>query len=391
MGVYEELGVRKVINCLGEGTIIGGSRVDPSVMEAMAEAARSFCHLTELNDRAGEVIAEITGAEAGMVTSGAASSMMMAAAACMMRGTDLEEVDIHFDMENYPYEHDEWQRLMWRLPDTEGLRHEFVAQRCHRNPYLYDFRIPGGRLVWVCGEGGCSAEEIEDAINERTAAVVHLYQYDERGLGAPLEEVLEAAHGHGVPVIVDDASGCPPRSKLTLFPRMGVDLACVSGGKAIKGPNDTGLLFGRRDLIRLARLQYSPHRGVGRPCKVDRTQVIGLVTALRLYVDQDEGEEFRRWDAKVRRLMDALRDAPNVRRAERVVDHASPNVKLTIDEEGLGMTAKEVHRELMRGDPRVVCGPMDWDTEGVVLICVRELADDEEEVVVERLREVLSR
>jgi len=391
MDIYEEIGVRKVINCLGEGTLVGGSKVDPSVMEAMAEAARSFCHLTELNDRAGEIIAEITEAEAGMVTSGAAASMMIAAAACMMKGTDLEKVDIHFDMENYPYEYNEWQRLMWQLPDRGDLRYEFITQRCHRNPYVNNFTIPGGKIVWVGDEEECSPEDIEEAINEKTAAVVHLYQYDEQGRGVPLEDVLELAHRYEMPVIVDDASGCPPRSKLKRFPKMGVDLACISGGKAIKGPNDTGLLFGRRDLIRLARLQYSPHRGIGRPCKVDRTSIIGLITALKLYVSQDEEEEFKRWDAKVERLMDALCDVPNLKSVERVVVHASPNVKLTIDEEGLGMTAKEVHQTLVRGNPRIICGPLNWDTKGIVMLCVRELADEEEKIVVERLKEILSK
>jgi len=178
-------------------------------MEAMKEAAKSFCHLTELNDRVGERIAEIIGAEAGMVTSGAAASMMAAAAACMMKGTDVEEIDIHFDMENYPYEYDEWQRLMWRLPDTRGLRHEFIMQRCHRNPYLNSFTIPGDKLVWVGSEDQCSPEDIENAINEKTVAVVHLYQYDALRRGVLLEDLLGTARRHGVPVIVDDASGCP--------------------------------------------------------------------------------------------------------------------------------------------------------------------------------------
>ena len=167
--VYEELGVRKVINCMGEVTLIGGSRVDPSVMDAMIEASRSFCHLTELNDRASEIISDITGAEAGMITSGAAASMMIAAAACMMKDTDLENIDIHYDMENYPYENSEWQEIMWQLPCTKNLKDEFIAQKSHSNPYINNFTIPGGKIVWI-GEGNnCSKEDIEKAITGKTA------------------------------------------------------------------------------------------------------------------------------------------------------------------------------------------------------------------------------
>jgi len=391
MDVYEKLGLRKVINCIGEATLIGGSRVDAKVMEAMAEASTRFCHMTELNDKAGEIIADVTGAEAGMVTSGAAASMMIAAAACMMKGTELEEIDIHYGLENYTYEFDKWQQLMWRLPETGMLKNEFILQRCHRNPYLYNFKIPGGKLVLVGEDETCSLDDVKEAISAKTAAVAHLYQYDDLKSGVKLEDVLEMAHRHLVPVIVDDAAGCPPRSKLTKFPEMGVDLTCISGGKAIKGPNDTGLLFGREDLIRLARLQYSPHRGVGRPCKVDRTQIIGLITALQNYMSQDEEEEFNRWNAQVGRLMEGLQDMTFVKKIERVVEYASPNVKITVDEDGLGMTAKEIHQELARGDPSIYCGPLNWDVEGVILLCVRELAEEEEKIVIDRISEILSR
>jgi L-seryl-tRNA(Ser) seleniumtransferase len=334
------------------------------------------------------IISEITGAEDAMVTSGAASSMMIAAAACIMKDTALENIDIHYDMENYPYEHRKWQETMWQLPDTQGLKDEFITQRSHSNPYLNNFTIPGGKLVWIGKEKECSKNDLEDAINKKTAAVVHLYNYEQNGL--PLKDVLNISHKAGIPVIVDDASGCPPRSKLRMFPAMGVDLTCMSGGKAVKGPNNTGLLFGRKDLIKLARLQFSPHRGIGRPCKVDRTSIIGLVKALKLYVSQDEEWEFRLWDDKVNRLINALKNAPNIKKVERFIEHASPNVRIVIDEKSMGVTAREVRRELMRGNPRILCGPRNWETSEVITLCVRELADHEEKIVIDRLLEIFS-
>lgn len=388
MDVYQELGVRKTINCMGEVTLIGGSRVDPSVREAMVEASRSFCHMTELNDKASLIISEITGSEDAMVTSGAASSMMIAAAACIMKDTGLENIDIHYDMENYPYEGRKWQETMWQLPNTQGLKDEFITQRSHSNPYLNNFTIPGGKLVWIGKENECSKKELEDAINKKTAAVVHLYNYEQKGL--PLKDVLNISHEAGIPVIVDDASGCPPRSKLRKFPAMGVDLTCMSGGKGIKGPNNTGLLFGRKDLIKLARLQFSPHRGIGRPCKVDRTSIIGLIKALKLYISQDEEWEFELWDDKVNRLINALNNAPNIKKIERFIERASPNVRIVIDEKSIGVTAKEVRRELMRGNPRILCGPHNWETSEVIILCVRELADHEEKIVIDRLLEIFS-
>jgi L-seryl-tRNA(Ser) seleniumtransferase len=165
----------------------------------------------------------------------------------------------------------------------------------------------------------------------------------------------------------------------------------LSGGKGIKGPNDTGLLFGRKDLIYLARLQFSPHRGVGRPCKVDRTSIIGLLTALELYAKQDEEKEFKQWDQKVARLIDDFKGTPNVMKIERVIQHASPNVKLIIDESKLGLTAKEVRQRLMRGNPRILCGPQNWNNKDEILICVRELADNEEHIVVNKLKEILTK
>lgn len=392
MDVYEKLGVHKVINCMGEVTIIGGTRVDPRVMEAMTEASKSFCHMTELNDRVGERVAEITGAEAGMVTSGSAASMMIAGAACIMKGTDLEKINIHYGMENYPYEYDEWQRLMWKLPDTEGLKNEFITQKCHANPYVNNFSLTGGKLIWVGNDEKCTLDDIEKAINKKTAAIVHLYTYDlaQPRRGIPIEDVVKVAHKNGVPVILDIASECPPRSNIWKFPKMGVDLTCVSGGKGIKGPNDTGLLFGRKDLIYLARLQFSPHRGIGRPCKVDRTSIIGLLTALELYIKQDEEAEFKQWDEKVNRLINAFKGTPNVKKIERVIQHSSPNVKLTIDEIKLGLTAKEVRQKLMKGNPRILCGPQNWNTKDEIFICVRELANSEEHFVVNKLKEVLT-
>ena len=386
--VYEEMGVRKVLNCMGEVTIIGGSRVDPSVMDAMTQASRSFCHMTELNDRASEIISDITKSEAGMITSGASASMMIAAAACMMKGTGLEDIDIHYDMENYPYEHSEWQKIMWQLPDTENLKDEFITQKSHTNPYINNFTLPGGKIIWVGVKNQCSKEELEKAITPKTAAIVHLYRYDQAGLS--LEDVIAVAHSKDIPVIVDDASGCPPRAKLTKFPEMGVDLTCISGGKGIKGPNDAGLLFGKEDLIKIARLQYSPHRGVGRPCKVDRTTIVGLLKALQLYVSQDEEWEFNLWDYKVKRIISGLQNASNVKKIERFIAHASPNVRIIIDEDSIGKTAKEVKRELMKGNPRILCGPSNWDTKEEITICVRELSDDEEQIVIKKILKTLS-
>lgn len=238
--IYERLGVRTIINAAGPTTRLSGSILPEEVAEAMREASQFCVDIAELQAWAGGVIAEITGAEAGYVTSGAAAGQMLGIAACVT-GLDPGKMN--------------------RLPDTEGMVNEVIMPRSHRNFYDHAIRSVGVRLIEVgiadrfsgAGVRDTEAWEIADAITDRTAAVA--YVANAHAL-PPLPEVVAAAHERGVPVVVDAAGQLPPASNLTRFISEGADLVCFSGGKTIRGPQSSGILCGRRDLISSAALQH---------------------------------------------------------------------------------------------------------------------------------------
>ncbi len=382
MGVYEELGVRKVINASGTMTHLGGSIPDPRVMEAMKEASQSFVIMMELLEKAGEVVAEATGAEAGMVTSGSSAAMVLGAAACIMRGSGLEGFDVQ-PVERLNLDGD-WRDLMQRLPEASWTRHEFIIQKAHRNAYDHAYNVAGGKLVVVGTSESCSPEELEAAINERTAAIAFTARTED--VGVPLRRVVEIAGRHGVPVVVDAAAELPPRYNLRKYIAEGADLVVYSGGKHIAGPNDTGILCGRRDLIKLATLQAAPYRGIGRGMKVDRTQIVGFITALRLWLDKDEEAEFEGWREKARWIAEALKDAHRVSGSEVVVDGRMRYVhaQITIEEDDL--TAADVVFNLRKGNPSIWVNHLASNKIGIDTSLIR---DGEEKVVVSTLKKVL--
>ena len=238
--VYAKLGVRPVIHGAGTTTRYGGSLMRPETIEAMREAAQVLVNLDELNEAAGAAIARMLGAEAALVTAGSTAGLVLQAAACISGDNPAH---------------------IARLPDVTGLRDEFIIQRAHRFSYDQAYRVPGGVLVEIGLGRRTMAWELEHAIGERTAGVIHLVS----PLTSPpgvlgFEEVCRIAHARGVPVLVDAASMIPPRDNLFRYLRGGADLVIFSGGKGIRGPQSTGILAGRRDLIRAATLNATRTR-----------------------------------------------------------------------------------------------------------------------------------
>jgi len=395
MGVYEDLGVRPVINASGTLTRLGGSRMAPEVLAAMAEAAASFVHIDELQQQAGRVIAEITGAEAGYVVAGAAAGLTLGIAACVA-GLDVSKMD--------------------RLPDTTGMKNEVVVQRGHRNAYDHAIRAAGVTLVEVGylgypGAGGTYAWQIEEAINERTAAVACPI-LDTPGT-VPLREVCEIAHAKGVPVIVDAAAELPPRSNLRRFIEEGADLVTFSGGKAIGGPQASGILAGRRDLIASVALQHQdmdvrpetwskrwmiadgtlkgvPHQGFGRGMKVGREEIVGLITALKIYAAGSDEEDLKRWNALLDIVEPHVRDLRGVT-VKRYIPPRKPLpvLHVDLDQEALGLTAYEAANRLLAGEPAIAIGES-YAEFGRLTVNPHGLTEDEAEIVGRRLGEVLT-
>lgn len=377
MGIYEDLGVRRVINASGTLTRVGGSRMSGAVLEAMAEAASSFVYIDELQDRAGSLIASVTGAEAGYVTGGAASAVLLGTAACVA-GLDVARMAL--------------------LPDTTGMRDEVIVQRAHRNPYDHAVRAVGVRLVEVApGVAADAADALEAALTGRTAAIYHLAS--DRPEALPLATVTSIARRHGIPVIVDAAAALPPRANLRRFIDQGADLVAFSGGKSICGPQGTGILAGRRDLIDSVALQHQdmdvhletwsrrawvedgrigtvPGQGLGRPMKVSREDIVGLMTALRIYADGDDALDVRRWDERLAPVSRAFEGVAGVT-VERTWSVASPvpRLRLAIDARILGVTATSIAATAARLDPPIVVGEADL-AQGALVIDPRGLDDD---------------
>jgi len=388
---YEKIGLRRVINAATCLTRLGGSKALPEVFDAMVDASKSFVQIPELQAWAGSKIAEATGAEAGLPTAGANNALMLAAAACMMKGTKLEEHD--------PLEPETWSRLILKLPaHTNGLRTGFIVQKNDRNIYDHAVECAGGRLVEAGTEDGTTEEELHEAFDpERTAAYYYTVRSAKNSL--PLETVVRVAHGHGVPVIVDAAAELPPRMKLTQYIEAGADLVIFSGGKHLGGPNNSGILAGRKDLIKLAHLQAYPFHGVGRASKMSRETIVGFVKALELYLEKDEEGYYNRWKEVAESMARRLGDIPGV---ETGVTHhktmeeeapMAPLCYLELDEEAAGMSGRDLVRKLRDGDPSIEVlydpGFLLEKSEGKVTINPQYMLEGDADIVVSRITEIL--
>ena len=389
---FGKYGIRRVINAATCSTKIGGSIAHSEVFKAMEDASKAFVKIPELQQWAGKILAEATGGEAGLPTAGAGNAIVLAAAACIMRGTELEEYD--------PLEKETWTHLIQKLPlHTEGLRIEFIVQKSNRNMYDHNVECAGGRLVEVGTDAGTIEEELYNAYNpEKTAAYYFTVRRSYKCL--PLETMIRIAHQYGVPVIVDVAAELPPKKNLTRYFSVGVDLVIYSGGKFIAGPNNSGILVGRKDLIKLAHLQAYPFHGIGRAAKMSRETIVGLITALKKYLELDEASLFENWEKKAIWMVEQLKSIPEVEVGldyMSTVEEGEPMVPLCyvkIDEKAFGMDGKELSAKLKEGNPRIEA-PYEPDYlleeyRGKLTLNPQYLLEGDEYIVIERVKKILS-
>ena len=365
MSIYREFGLEPIINASGSVTRLGGAPMPTAVLDAFRSAASETVSLEQLQDVASERIAAITLTESALVTAGSAAASTLGAAA-ILTGHDPGRME--------------------QLPHCDGFPHEFLIAREQRNGYDHAIRAAGARLVEVgfneivsnAGVRRTEAWEYEAAINGNTAGIAFALAGDSR---PPLEEVVEVAHRHQLPVLVDAAGELPPRSNLTAIARTGADLICFSGGKAIRGPQSTGILCGRRDLISAAalqmldmddhpelwdppsslidrsKLQGMPRHGIGRALKVSKEEIAALLVALELFASGAYDAEHARFAANLETIVAALADSPVECSVSRPKPEGGwPVLEIAIDEEKLGRTAFEVCRRLRAGSPRVYAG-----------------------------------
>ena len=369
MDIYDELGVRKVINGLATVTILGGSLMPPEVVNAMAEAARHFVNIDELQDKVGRKIAEWTYNEAAYVSCGAAAGLVLSTAACIA-GTD--------------------PALRERLPFTDGLKNEIIVHRRGRVGYDFAIRQAGGKLVEIGTDQGAVPADLEAAINERTAAVFVFYRHLGMEGHIPLREQIEIAHRHGVPVLVDAAAQLPPVENLWWFTRdQGVDLAIFSGGKGLCGPQSSGLILGRRDLIEACAFNACPRAFIGRPMKAGKEEIIGLMTAVRWYLDLDHPALLQSYEDQVNWVIAAAQQHPHLSARRSFPSEAGqpmPRAEIILDEAASGLTRDELLSRLMQGEPAIAlaaAGP------GGVFLNPQTLCPGEEKIIVERILAIL--
>ena len=370
IGVYERLGVRRVINAWGVATELGGWGQSERVTQAMEEANRGTVEMQELLRKSGDFIADLLGVEAAFVTSGGAAAQALSVAACMA-GTDPDRIA--------------------QLPDTTGMKNEVVIQK--RNRYMFDrcYTLTGSEPRTEAGDDdGTTEDDLDAAIGPNTAAVAYYIQPPIDDAIVSLEDTVALARSRGVTALADACSQIYP---LDYFRRCAQSADLVTfGAKYMGAPHSAGFVCGKRDLIDAVSAQsfvtyhYDGGRAVGRAMKIDRHEIIGVVTAIEDWFTMDHEERILEYEARFAVIDDALGDVDGVSTRRIEVPHYVPYMMLVdVDESVAGNTAEQVRVELDNGSPRIWVGAED----GSLRVVVNCMSDEETAVVAERLREAL--
>ncbi len=373
-GAYEKLGIRPLINARGTYTYVGGSLELPEVRRAVEAASHQFVDMFELQHAAGRRLAEISGAEFGMVTSGAAAAMATAVAATIA-GTDPNKI--------------------WQLPDTTGLKDQ-VVMLGGRNAFDSALRLAGGKLVIAPTQA-----DLAGALNAKTTLVYTTWR-DER-----VQEALKVTKAAGVPLLVDASSAVPPFENFTKFAKWGVDLYAISGGKGLGGPQCSGLLLGRKDLIEAGMANSAPWEGaVCRSMKVGKEEIMGILAAVEYWAKADLNALNKEWQGRVERVAKLAETVPGVTTSIEIPVGSNSYPTLTVhwDEAAFGMTVAECVEELAAGNPRIealstlgnrsLLPPLRKSTANVVnklQVVSMTLQPGEDLIVGRRIREVLNK
>jgi uncharacterized pyridoxal phosphate-dependent enzyme len=366
---YADLGVRPVINAAATLTRLGGSRMPPEVLEAMRAGAESFVDLVELQRRVGERIAELTGNDACYISSGAAAGMAIAIAGCIA-GNDPDTIR--------------------RLPHVgSGPVPEVVVHRSHRNGYDQAARQTGASLVEIGQLSGTTTAELEAAFSPRTACVLYFAgaHYAEGAL--PLNDVVEFAHARDIPVLVDAAAQIPPIANLWRFTlEEGADAVIISGGKGLRGPQSSGLVLGRKKIIEACVPNGPPNHSVGRPMKVGKEELLGILAAVEWSLQQDEPAMLAGYEAIVKRWIERLADLAGVTLERRYPSEAGQPHSRAILRLGSGskLNRAELVAALWDANPRIAVSEVGTDA---IALNPQTLEPGEDQLVLEAIRRLL--
>jgi L-seryl-tRNA(Ser) seleniumtransferase len=368
--VGDKLGISGLVNAHSRLTRLGGSVLAPHVLEAMAWASQHYFDMNELQSKVGARLAELTRNEAAYVTSGAAAGLVLATGACIA-GTD--------------------PAIIAKLPRLgDEHKNEVVIHRFQRNHYDNNIQTAGARFVEIGSHRTTHLWELEAAIGPRTAAIVYFTGPYEGPNLLPLDTLLRVAKDRRVPVIVDAAAQIPPSENLWAFTQMGADLVVFSGGKCLGGPQNSGLVVGKRELVEACALLGCPSYAIGRPMKVGKEDMIGLLVALEFYLERGEKEQRERCEARTAALLDGLGGVPGlqVRRGfPNAKTQPLPEVIAEFDDSQLKLSRDQAVQRLAKGHPRIEVGL--YGHTGI-LINPDTLKDDDVDLLISRLRGALA-
>ncbi len=368
MGIYEELGIRPVINATATLTKLGGSVMPPEVVAAMQDAARCFVDLEDLQVKVGAKLAELTHNESAYVSSGAAAGITLAVAACLT-GAD--------------------RALMDRLPNTAGMKDEIIVFKSHRNGYDHAARMVGVKMIEIGTATHTDPTELETAINHKTAAFLWFQGGMSGRADFPLQTVIDICASRGVPVLVDAAAQLPPVENLWRFTQMGATCAIFSGGKDLRGPQSSGLVVGKKWLIDAMRPNGNPNASIGRPMKVGKEEMAGLLAAVKRYLTLDHEARCRRDEAVVATWLTAFNALPNVHAVRGYPNEAGqplPRCELLLAPDAR-LTRDELAQRLREGDPCIVA--MGTGNANGLFLNPMTLTDDQTAIVQARIVELL--
>ncbi|CAG5008449.1 D-glucosaminate-6-phosphate ammonia lyase [Dyadobacter sp. CECT 9275] len=362
--LFKELGLRTFINAAGNYTSMTASLMPPEVMEAIRSSAEEYVMLEEVQDKAGEKIAALCKAEAAMVTAGCWSALVLGMAG-VLTGMDPKKVG------QLPF-----------LSGT-GMKSEVIVQKSHANGYHQALTNTGVSIVLVE-----TREELEKAINDKTALLWFLNREAPAG-NIKHQEWLELAKKHNLPTMIDIAADVPPVENLWKFNEMGFDLVCISGGKAMCGPQSAGILMGKKDLIAAARLSAPPRSGIGRGHKVNKEEILGMYVALDRYVKHDHKKDWETWEKRIAVIDSAVKGITGVKTEVVIPPVANHNPSLNImwDNTKVKISRDAMGEKLRKGTPSIEV--ISWETENSIRLTVFMLKPGQEKIVAQRIKEEL--
>jgi L-seryl-tRNA(Ser) seleniumtransferase len=364
--VYEELGLTTVINGQGTMTYLGGSLMRPEVEEVMALAGKHFVSIADLEVAVGNRIAEMLKLPAGysaIVTSGAAAAMQSGLAGILTGDNP---------------------KFIQQIPDLTGMKSEVIIQKTHRNPFDHQLRNTGAKLVVIE-----TREELRKAVNPNTA-MMHFSNFANADGQIKVDEWVKLAKESNVPTFIDAAADTPPVSHLWDYANMGYDLIAFSGGKAMRGPQCAGLLLGRKDLVSYALLNNSPHEDtIGRSQKVGKEEIVGMVKALEVYLNEDHEALSKEWQGRLELISAKVTTLPTVTTSYFVPDMANhvPHMEVKWDPQRIKIAADGVESALRKGTPSIVLTT--GERGGALSMNSFMLQPGEDKIIADKLYEVL--